>query len=215
MAFLTITRCSVVKGRRSRKLGPTYTGRGFAKGLGAVEGLASSAFDRWGVDLVESGGLGDVSSKMDVIGVSGEETSTRELEPADTVDNFLELELAGDPGGVDDFSAAKTKIKSASCKPVCQYGSRKMALLLLSKWAMAAFFPDVSGSGLSHSDALSSKAWSADASLSGASLSGASLSGASLSGASLSGASLSDASLSGASSCRASSSDAFGGRDFS
>ena len=197
MAFLTITRCSVVKGRRSRKLGPTYLGRGFAKGLGAAEGLPLSAL---GVDLIESGGLGDASSKMDVIGVSGEEDSTRELDPADTVDSFLELELAGDPGGVNDFSAAKTRFESASCNPVCQFGSRTMALLLLSKRAMTALFSDVSGSGTSHSDALSSEAWSADASLSGASLSDASLS---------------DASLSGASLCRASSSDAFGGRDFS
>ena len=79
MAFLTITRCSVVKGRRSRKLGPTYSGRGFAIGLGAAEGLPLPAFDvrgdRWGVDLFESGGPGDASSKIDVIGVSGEEDS--------------------------------------------------------------------------------------------------------------------------------------------
>ena len=97
----------------------------------------------------------------------------------------MELELAGDPGGVNDFSAAKTRFDSASCKPVCQFGSRTMALLLLSTWAMAALFSDVSGSGTSHSDALSSEAWSADPS------------------------------LSDASSCRASSSDAFDGREFS
>ena len=65
MAFLTISRSSSVKGRRPRKLGPTYSDRGFAEGLGALDFLLRPAFAvqgvSWGVDLIESGGPGDAS----------------------------------------------------------------------------------------------------------------------------------------------------------
>lgn len=97
-----------------------YSGCGFVEGLGAAERLRLPSFAFTGLleggedDLVDSAGLGDASSTMDVLKVSGEEDSTRGLERADAAESLLESELAGDPG-VDNFSAAKTRLKSA-CK---------------------------------------------------------------------------------------------------
>ena len=159
MAFLTVSRSLFVKGRRSRKLSPTYSGRGFAERLGAAEGLRLSAFDEqgdpWGAEVIGSRGPGDTSSEMEIIEVPGEQDSARGLEHVDKVDTLLGFELAGDRGGVGGFSADKTRLRSSACMP------GTMALLLLFKWAKAAPSPDVSAGGTLFSDALSSESWSA------------------------------------------------------
>ena len=96
-----------------------YLGGGFAEGLGAAERLRLRSFAFAGLleggedDLVDPAGLGDASSTTDVLEVSGEEGGIRGLERVDAADSLLESELAGDLGGAHNFSAAKTRLRSA------------------------------------------------------------------------------------------------------